>query len=83
MINIHVRSCTHQGESDTVAGSVACPLCKRAAPGSSLASGTFFHGKKVFPSSADSISASCQLLAKEWALKTGKLPPEGLPRMVK
>ena len=38
-------------------------------------SGTFF-----VPFSADSRRASYQLLAKEWALKAGKLPPEGLPR---
>ena len=32
------------------------------------------------PSSADSRRASCQLLAKEWTLYTGKLPLGGLPR---
>ena len=31
--------------------------------------------EKLFPSSADSRRASCQLLAKEWALNTSKLPP--------
>ena len=31
----------------------------------------------VFHSSTDSRRASCQLLAKEWALNTGKLPPGG------
>ena len=35
---------------------------------------------KKFPSSADSRRASCQLLAKEWALNTGKLHLGGLPR---
>ena len=40
---------------------------------------TFFCGK-IFPSSADSRRASCQLLAKECSLNTGKLPPGGLPR---
>ena len=43
------------------------------------------HGRhillwKIFPSSADSRRASCQLLAKEWTLNTGKLPLGGLPR---
>ena len=51
-----------------VARSVAC-----------LGSGTFFREKKN-PSSADSRRASCQLLAEELALNTGKLPPRGLPR---
>ena len=36
--------------------------------------------EKVFPLSADSKRASCQLVAKEWALNTGKLPLGGLPR---
>ena len=37
---------------------------------------------KTFPSSTDSRSyrASCQLLVKELALNTGKLPPGSLPR---
>ena len=35
---------------------------------------------KNIPSSADSRRASCQLLAKEWTLYTGKLPLGGLPR---
>ena len=51
-----------------VARSVAC-----------LRSGTFFREKQN-PSSADSRRASCQLLAEEWALNTGKLSPTGLPR---
>ena len=50
-----------------------------AVPRSTLSSGTFFRGKK-FPSSADTRRASCQLLAKEWSLDTGKLPPGGLLR---
>ena len=62
-----------------VSGSVACPLHKRAAPRSTLTSGTFFHEKK-FISSTDSRGTSCKLLAKEWVLITGKLPLEGLPR---
>ena len=59
--------------------SVACPLIMQAVPRLTLTSGTFFHGE-VFPSSADSGRASCQLLAKEYALSAGKLPPGGLPR---
>ena len=35
---------------------------------------------KFFPSYADSRRASCQLLAIEWPLNTGKLPLGGLPR---
>ena len=35
--------------------------------------------KVSVPSSADS-RASCQLLAKEWALNTGQLPAGVLPR---
>ena len=35
---------------------------------------------KIIPSSADSRRASCQLLVKELALNTGKLPLGGLPR---
>ena len=42
-------------------------------------SGKFFGGEH-FPSSTDSRRASCQLLAKELALNTGKLPPGGLPK---
>ena len=34
----------------------------------------------IFRSSADSRRASCQAMAKEWALNIGKLPPEGFPR---
>ena len=36
--------------------------------------------KNNFPSYADSRGASCQLLAKEWALNTDKLSPGGLLR---
>ena len=36
--------------------------------------------RNIFPSFADSRRASCQLLAKEWPLNTGKLPQGGLPR---
>ena len=35
---------------------------------------------KNIPSSADSRRTSCQFLAKEWTLYTGKLPLGGLPR---
>ena len=35
---------------------------------------------KHIPSSADSRRTSCQLLAKEWTLYTGKLPLRDLPR---
>ena len=49
------------------------------APGSILASCQFFRGKIISLFHADS-RAGYQLLAKEWALKTGKLPLEGLPR---
>ena len=34
----------------------------------------------ALPSSTDSRRTSCQLLAKEWTLYTGKLPLGGLPR---
>ena len=51
-----------------------------------MSSDTIFHrgadvreGKCPAPS-ADSTRVSCQLLAKEWALNTGKMPPGGLPR---
>ena len=46
---------------------------------STLASGTFHLGS-FFPSSADSRRANFQLLTKECALNTGKLPLGGLPR---
>ena len=35
---------------------------------------------EIFPSSAELRRASCQLLANEWALSTGKLPLGGFPR---
>ena len=60
------------------AWSVACPLGKQRSrdrtsrPAHSLVIKT--------PSSADVRRASCQSLAKEWALNTGKLPPVDLPR---
>ena len=41
--------------------------------------GNILFWKKSFPSSADS-KRSCQLLAKKWALNTGKLPLGGFPR---
>ena len=62
-----------------VAWSVASPLSIQAVQRLTLASATFFGGK-LFPSSADSRRASCQLLAKNLALNTGKLPPGVLPR---
>ena len=43
-----------------------------------VSTGTFLRGKKC-PSSTDSSRASCQLLAIECALNTGKLSPGGLP----
>ena len=56
-----------------------CLLPIEAAPRSTLASHTFFRGE-VSPSPTESRRASCQLMVKEWALNTGKLPPGGLPR---
>ena len=47
-------------------------------PRSTLTHGTFFPEDFV-PSSADSKTASCQSIAKEWALNTGKLPQEACP----
>ena len=49
-----------------------------AVPRSILMSGTFSRGKMI--SLFSSRRANCQLLAKEWALNTGKLPQGGLPR---
>ena len=40
-----------------------------------------FSGK-LFPSSADSKRASCPLLAEEWALNAGKLPPRALSKQL-
>ena len=69
--------------ASAVVWSVVCPLSMlavlRSVLRSTLVSGTFFHGK-AFPSSADSRRLSCQLLGKECALSSGKLPPEGLPK---
>ena len=64
------------GRSSSVGSASALQAAVRL---SILASGTFFRGN-FFPSSTDSRRASCQLLAKEWVLNTGKVPPEGLPR---
>ena len=72
--NIVITSETRHGSSFS-----RVTTSQAAVTRSILASGTFFRGKE-FPSSADSIRASCQLLAKEWTLNTCKLPPEGLPR---
>ena len=57
---------------------VACPLNIQEARRSTLVS-EVFCGDFV-PSSSDSRRASCQLLSKEWALDTGKLPLGGLLR---
>ena len=48
--------------------------CMQGVPRSTLVFGL------LFPSFADSRRASCQLLAKEWALNTGKLHLRDLPR---
>ena len=61
-----------------VAQSVACPFSMQVASRSTFPSGIFFRGG-FFHSAADSRRASCQLLSKEWALNTGKLPLGGLP----
>ena len=59
-------------KSKTGRGSSVCSVSalQAAVPQLILVSGTFFRGKK-FPYSTDSRRASCQLLAKEWALNTG------------
>ena len=62
-----------------VARSLACPLRKQWPHDLSSRPAHSFVEKQC-PSSADSRRTSCQLLAKEWALNTGKLPPGGLPR---
>ena len=46
-----------------------------------LGSGWDILSWAVFPSSIDPNRASCQLVAKEWALNTGKLPLGCLPRI--
>ena len=63
------------------ARSEACSLGMQAAPGSIPTSGTFFHGDLVMKTFLRPLSffrwfksSSCQLLAKECALSTGKLP---------
>ena len=40
-----------------------------------------FYGKN-FPFPLVQVEQSCQLLAKKWALNTGKLPLGGLPRNI-
>ena len=57
---------------------VACPLCKQRSEIDPHVLHILSWKKK--PSSTDLRRASCQLLGKEWALNTGKLPPGGLPR---
>ena len=64
-----------------VARSEACPLGTQGAPSSISMSGTFFHGDLVMKKHLRPFSlfrwfknSSCQLLAKECALSTGKLP---------
>ena len=65
----------------TVARSEACSLGMQAAPSSIPTSGTFFRGDLVMKTFLRPFSlfcwfkkSSCQLLAKECALSTGKLP---------
>ena len=65
----------------TVARSEASSLCMQAAPSSIPTSGTFFCGDLVMKIFLRPFSlfhwfkkSSCQLLAKECALSTGKLP---------
>ena len=64
-----------------VARSEASSLCMQAAPSSIPTSGTFFRGDLVMKTFLRPFSffhwfkkSSCQLLAKECALSTGKLP---------
>ena len=64
-----------------VARSETCPLGMKAAPSSIPTSGTFFRGDLAMKTFLRPFSlfrwfkkSSCQLLAKEWALSTGKLP---------
>ena len=61
-------------EPGAVAQSVASPLRMQADPRSTLLLW------RLFPSSAVPRGAKCQLMAKEWALNTGKLPLGGFPR---
>ena len=67
--------------SGAVAWSIACPL--PVCSGLEIDPG-FQHifSWKIFPASADLRRASCQLLAKEWALNTGKLHLGGLPGII-
>ena len=67
--------------SGAVARLKACPLGMQAAPSSIPMSGTFFRGDLVMKRFLRPFSlfrwfekSSCQLLAKECALSTGKLP---------
>ena len=64
-----------------VARSEACPLGIQTAPSSIPTSGTFFRGDLVMKKILRPFSlfrwfkkSSCQLVAKECALSTGKLP---------
>ena len=59
--------------------SVVCPLHMQVVQRLTLVSCTFLM-ENYFPSSADSIRACCQLIAKEWPYNTGKLPLGGLQR---
>ena len=68
-------------EPGAVARSEACPLGMQAAPSSIPTSGTFFRGDLVMKKILRPFSlfrwfkkSSCQLLAKDCALSTGKLP---------
>ena len=68
----------HNNMPGTVARSDARPPGMRPVAGSILTSGkTFFHWDLVMKTFLRPFSfkkGSCQLLAKEWALSTGKLP---------
>ena len=54
-------------------------VSQAAVPQLIILSRTFFV-ENYFPSSTDTRRASFQILAKEFALNTGKLPLRGLPR---
>ena len=58
-----------------VVRSAECPLCEQC-----FQDRPSRPAHSFFEKNPDSRRASCQLLVKEWALNTGKLPPEGLPR---
>ena len=73
--------CHPKGRLGAVARSEASPLGMQAAPSSIPTSGTFFRGDLVMKTFLRPFSlfrwfkkSSCQLLAKECALSTGKLP---------